>query len=141
MCGILYPFKRQKKLIQEFRAHAQSGIHALEYVIPILPVAAVFLVYLNRDAAAFHRILNCVAQNIETDLTDSERITDHHLILYPQQTDVHVKVIRIGLWAYQLRNLRHQIRKVKRLLPQGYLSALNLRHIQNIINQAQQMLA
>ena len=81
MCGILYPFKRQKELIQEFRAHAQSGIYALEHVILILPAAAVFLVYLNRDAAALHRILDCVAQNIETDLADSQRITDHHLIL------------------------------------------------------------
>ena len=98
-----------------------------------------FLPHFHTDFPSRRRILHRIAQYIDINLPDTKRISYYCFVLQSCQMHIQLQPAFCRLRPEKLYDIRCQFGKIKRFLPDRQLPALYLRHIQHIVDQAEQM--
>ena len=91
--------------------------------------------------AAIRRVFHGIAHKIGKDLLDAQAVADHRFVSHAGNVNAELMAVRLNLRIGHGEQIFHQIGKVEFLLAQIDLAGLDLAHIQNFIDEAEQVLA
>ena len=99
----------------------------------------ILLLKIDIDSAALRRKLDRVGQEINQNLVQTDAVTMHILRLDFLNKNIKVLLPLLDLRLYDVHNAVHDLPKRYLIHIQGQLAALNLGHIQHIVNQSKQV--
>ena len=131
-------FKRHEQAASELPGHPDSCILHPEPQIG-KSVGPLLLLNLNLNPSSCPCEFKRIGQQVHENLFQAQRIPDIKLLqrLAVVNHIPDLPLLRLGI--YNLIHLVHQLRKIKVFVGQLHFPGLNLRHIQDIINQGEQV--
>ena len=131
-------FKRHEQAAAELPGHPDSCILHLEPQIG-KSIGPLLLLNLNLNPSSCPREFQRIGQQVHENLFQAQRISYIKLLqrLAVVNHILNLPLFRLGI--YNLIHLVHQLRKIKVFVGQLHFPGLNLRHIQDIINQGEQV--
>ena len=127
-------------MFYKFLGHSNPIVFNGKNIIapPMLKVSV--LCNAKRYDSSRRRIFHCIPHQIDKNLIQLQRVCDHILIDHFKGIDKHIHLLCFYLGLYNIYQVVHQFRDIALLIMNLQLSALNTAHIQNVIDQAQQMI-
>ena len=119
-------------MLLEVLADTDTGIPHDEVIAGTALRPALFLTQEEVDAAVHTVILHRVAEQIEKNLCEAQRIGQHILVLNI--------LLFLERWTDHRAEILHKGRQMEWLLLDRHLAALDAAHIENIIDEGEQML-
>ena len=127
-------------MLLEALADADTGIPHDEVIAGTALQPALFLTQKEADAAVHAVIFHRVAEQIEKDLRETQRIGQYILVLDILQLHPEIDLLLLERRSDHRTEILHEGRQMERLLLQCHLAALDAAHIENIIDEGEQML-
>ena len=139
--GALFPFEGVKYMLQKVVAHADAAVADDEIIMGMTGLFGLFLTNSEGHHATNGRELGRVAQNIDKHLVQAQGVENKLLVLHIN--GVHIKLQAFGphLGTNHIHQIMNTLGEIAFLLLNDNLAAFNAAHIQNIVNEAQQMIA
>ena len=138
--GSLLPRKCVKNRFLEFRCHADSAVPDPEMASYIMvPQRRSLLTQIYIDRALFRREFHRVGQKIDQHLIQTYTVAVYFLCLYILYKNIKMLLPRLNLRLYNIDDAVHRLMQRHLIQIQRQLSALDLGHVQNVIDQSQQM--
>ena len=128
-------------VLDEFGAHANARVRHGEAVASVADRRAGQLVQRHLDEAAGIRELQGVAQQVQENLVDAQLVAAHLGVADALGVDGEVQLPRARLGLNDAVEIVQKIDEVVGLLVQRDLAALDMAHVQNVVDEAQEMRA
>ncbi len=128
-------------MLHEVRRHADAIVLDDEYVVSSAPVESGLLLDAEAHGAPRGGVLYGIAQQVHEDLAELQGIGDHVLVVHVEGIDEQVQPLGRHLGLYDVHQVVGQLGDVALLLLDLHLSALNPAHVQDIVDQAQEVVA
>ena len=128
-------------VLDEFGAHANARVRHGEAVAPVADWRAGQLVQRHLDESAGIRELQGVAQQVQENLVDAQLVAAHLGVADALGIDGEVQLPRARLGLNDAVEIVQKIDEVVGLLIQRDLAALDVAHVQNVVDEAQEMRA
>ena len=139
---LLVSGKAVKNLFHKLRRHSDAGILYPEMASDIvLSCRRVLLGKIDIDPAVLRRELDCIWQEVQKHLVQAHSVAVYLLRLYLLHKNIKMLLLAVDLRLHDIYNAVHRIAQGKGVHIQRQLAVLNLRHIQHVIDQPEQMLA
>ena len=120
--------------------HTNARIFDTEFIIGIALRRSRFFSQNHADRAPGSRILHRITQQIQQYLIQAQFIAINVLVQHIHCIDIQFKLLGMNIRLQNTPQPMENIRQAAGLLIQMDLSALNPAHIQNIIDQTEQMI-
>ena len=134
-------FKRVKNFLEELLRHTAAGILHDERILRTATAIAQLLAHKEAYASLRLRILHSVRKNIIQYLLQALQITAHQLVFIKQKLLLKIFLLQLGLRREHIADIARHLRQRERFLHMLHLGVVKACHIQNIVNQGQQLLA
>ena len=127
-----------KDMLLEFLAHTNAGIahgvlHGHGFAV------AIQLIGPQRDVAARAVVLDRVAEQVDQNLPQLQRVAPHAVVLHRDMVDGHGQTVALGLRLGHNDTVMDQLVQVGRGLHQLGLPVFQPVHIQHVIDEGEQM--
>ena len=135
----LFLCKGLKQLIfYKFFLHANAGVRNPKLIKSLLSIAGkLFCIGINPAARLI--VFDCIAQKIDHDLAQMQRVSDQSCMPNSFSVSVMPDSGFLQLGFHQRGSLGHELFQIKGFHHSFFLLCLNAPHVQNIIDQRQQM--
>ena len=139
--GTLFALEGIKDMLQKILAHTDAAIADYEIIMGMARLFGCFLANREGYHAPDGSELSGIAQNIDEHLIQTQRVENQLLVLHID--GVHIKLHALGshLRTNHIHQIVNTLAKITFLFLNDNLAAFDAAHIQNIINEAQQMIA
>ena len=127
-------------MLLEVFADADPGIPHDEVIAGTTLRPTLFLTQEEADAAVHTVILHRVTEQIEKDLRETQLIGQHILVLDILQLHPKIDLLLLERWTDHRAEILHKGRQMEWLLLDRHLAALDAAHIENIVDEGEQML-
>ena len=147
--GSLYPadrggalaFKRLKNLLRELRTHADAVVADTELVLCTVAHGSGKLPDTHGDRAARRRELNGVGQQVEQNLSQTCPVTVNVLVGNVKRIHIKLELLGVYLSADDGLDIVQHLGEVDLGFLQMKLAALDAAHVQNIVDEREQVAA
>ena len=126
-------------MFQKFFRHTHPSVAHRKPVPGAAPVRGRNLLRLKVHAASLRGVFHRIAQNVDQDLIDPQRIPVEAGVRDLPCLNSELKSRRPGLGGHNRGELPQHLMDGNPHAVQGDLGALNLAHVQNVVDQAQQV--
>ena len=126
-------------MLHKLRRHAVSGVGHGDAEGCMSDYRAGKLLQLQRDGSAVGRILDRVRQQVDKNLSEAHAVGNQHLMRDFVRADDKRLLTLLRLLANDVVYLLHQLREADGFPVQLHAAGLDSAHIQNIVNQSQQI--
>ena len=139
--GAGLPLKGLKNMFYKVGSHADAVVLHEEHIISIAPVEGGFLF----DSKAYHASRRCifygVAQEVQKHLVQPELVAVDVLVAHVHGVDAQRQALGGDLGVEDIAQLAPDLRQTARVLLDVDLAALDAAHVQNIVDEPQQVVA
>ena len=133
------PLERQKHAGEELLAHAHPVILADELKDGSLLLPAQNLPQHDTDTAALLRIFHGVPDDVDQYLANAERVADELFLADVLDFELQRLLFLLCLRPHDDHHVVEHVRQGERLLMNCHFSALDVGHVQHVVNQAHQV--
>ena len=139
--GRAFPGKGVEYVLDEFLGHADAGVFDGEHVGRVALARTRLLDEVDDDIPANRRELDGVAGDVEQDLVQTQLVDDDVLVPHILGVDEEVLLLRVDKALDHAAQVMQKVRHVHRLLVELHAAAFDAAHIQDVVDQAQQVRA
>ena len=133
--------ERVEHMWQVLFAHANAVVLHGEVVLRDFRTASVLLFQCDIDRATFRRVFDRVAHQVGVDLLQAHMVADHFFVNDILHANDHLLPLRVGLRPVDVNQILQHHGKIERFLGKLNAPRFDLRHIQDLVDQGQQVLA
>ena len=128
-------------MLQKFRTHPDAGIPDLEIIGREALRRIALLQNAHTHDTAGPGELHGIAQKIQKHLIQPEPVAQHMFIDHIRRINIKFQLFGCDIRLHDRLQVMHDLRQGSLLFLDLHFSALDTAHVQNIIDQAQQMIA
>ncbi len=126
-------------MAHELGRHADAGVLDGKFVGRISADGAGLFHQVDDDIPAHRREFDGVAHNVDQDLVQAQLVRDHVLVLHVLGVDIEIQLSGVDQPLDHGPQVVEQVRHVHGLFLQLHAAAFNAAHVQDVVDQAQQM--
>ena len=139
--GGALPLKWVKDVLDKLRRHTDAVVLHRKDIVPIAVAEGGFLADPEGDHPPGGGILHRVAQQVDEHLVQLQGIGDNVLVDHLEGVDKQFQLLGLHLGLDDVHQIVHQLRDVALLLLDLHLAALDAAHVQDVVDEAEQVVA
>ena len=133
--------ERLEHRLHEVLGHAAARVGERELVAARALHAARQLLDAQAHGTAFGRELHRVAHDVHEHLLQAHRVAHHMLVLDVGDLYLQVQLLVVDLGGHDGHEAFHRLRQIEVLLRQPQVPALDLRHVEHLVDEPEQVTA
>ncbi len=139
--GIALALERLENVRDKFLAHADAVVLYVEFIAAKALRSVGLFHHPQAHSAARARVFDGIAQQVQKHLIQAQPVAADILVLYIDDIHIQIQLFGVNIGLNDVAQSVQDIGQAARALVQMDLAVFNAAHIQNIVDQAQQMIA